>query len=159
MSNNKMTNWLNQHKFGPEPTDGNFTIEVFLNRLQTHPHSSIKPLLMNPKCIAGIGNIYATEALWQAKIHPRSKIENITIEKLNNLYTVLRKILFDAISHNGTSYDKYYFDAQGNRGSYADKLQVYGRTGQPCLKCSTNLTKEKIGGRGTIFCPKCQQNK
>lgn len=157
MKRNEAQRWLDDHGFGPEPIDDDFDQTAFVNRLRQFPRSTIKPLLMNPKCIVGIGNIYATEALWQARVNPSAKVQNISTIKLNRLYQAVHQILTDAIANHGTSYDRYYLDAQGNRGNYADKLQVYGREKELCARCDTEFKKEKIGGRGTTFCPKCQK--
>ncbi len=142
--------------FGPEPLDPNFTFDKFKMCLAAYPKAKIKPKLLEQTCIAGIGNIYAVESLWSAKIHPLARIKDIPEAKLKKLFQDLKRILKTAIADGGTSADNY-FDAFGGEGKYVHKLKAYKQEGKPCKHCQTKLVKERIGGRGTVFCPKCQK--
>jgi formamidopyrimidine-DNA glycosylase len=111
---------------------------------------------MDQSCLVGVGNIYATEALWTAKIHPLTALNRLSDASLRLLYRSILDILKKAIAARGTSADDY-LDAHGRAGGYDKKLQVYGRAGELCVRCRTVLNKIRVAGRGTTFCPKCQK--
>ncbi|HRY36837.1 MAG TPA: bifunctional DNA-formamidopyrimidine glycosylase/DNA-(apurinic or apyrimidinic site) lyase [Candidatus Magasanikbacteria bacterium] len=142
--------------YGPEPLDKNFTLKKFENLLLSKPKSKIKQILLDQKFIAGIGNIYAQEACFYAGILPDRKMETLKKEEVKKLYKGLRTILQTSIKCGGTTADDY-LDCYGKKGSYVDKLKVYGRKGLPCLKCKSILLESRLGGRGTVYCPKCQK--
>jgi len=148
--------YLEAQAYGPEPLDKNFTWSKMAMCLRSKPKTKIKPHLLDQTCIAGIGNIYATEALWLAKIHPLTPAGKISDEKMKILHRSLVTILKKSIACGGTSSDDYV-DAYGRQGTFVKKLKVYGREGKPCSYCQTKLLKIKVGGRGTVFCPKCQK--
>lgn len=143
-------------KVGPEPLAANFTLEQFADRLKRRAKSSIKAVLLDQTVIAGVGNIYADESLWGAKIHPETKVQDIPPGKIRTLYTELRNILTLAIEKGGST-DRNYVDAEGKRGSYLSFARVFRRQGKPCPRCGTTITKLKVAGRGTHICPKCQR--
>lgn len=141
-------------EFGPEPLD-----DLNLERLQKILSSSsraVKVLLMDQKKIAGIGNIYASDALFLAKIDPRRPANKVTEKEAKKLYQTIEKVLKAGIKYRGAS-DQYYLDALGHKGSYQDYFLVYGREGKKCLKCKGEIKKIKLGGRGTYFCSACQK--
>lgn len=142
-------------KVGPEPLGANFTAQDFAVRLARRKNSGIKAVLLDQTVVAGIGNIYADESLWAAKIHPESKVSDLTPTKLKTLYTELRRILQLAIQKGGST-DRNYVDAHGKRGSYLSFAQVFRREGKPCPRCGTIIIKTKVAGRGTHICPICQ---
>lgn len=148
--------YLASWNFGPEPLERGFTYQVFKDCLLAYPKAKIKPKLLEQSCIAGIGNIYAIESLWRAKIHPLTKIADVPEAKLERLHQAIVAVLKDAVKHKGTTAENY-FDAFGNSGGYEKKLKMYKREGRPCLRCRTKLEKIKVGGRGTVICPKCQK--
>lgn len=148
--------YVASRNFGPEPLDPSFTFEKFKMCLNAYPNAKIKPKLLEQTCIAGIGNIYAVESLWSAKIHPLIKIKDIPEAKLQKLFQDLKRILKTAVADGGTSADNYH-DVYGKEGGYVHKLKAYKQEGKPCPHCGTKLIKEKIGGRGTVFCPNCQK--
>jgi len=148
--------YVESWNFGPEPLDPSFTFSKFKMCLNAYPNAKIKPKLLEQKCIAGIGNIYAVESLWSAKIHPLTQIKDIPEDKLKKLFQAIKRILKTAIADGGTSADNY-FDAHGGEGKYVYKLKAYKQEGKPCANCKTKIIKEKIGGRGTAYCPKCQK--
>lgn len=143
-------------KVGPEPLGAEFTTDDFIGRLQRRAKSSIKAVLLDQTVIAGIGNIYADESLWAAKIHPETKVQDIPNRQLTVLYAELRRILQLAIEKGGST-DRNYVDAQGRRGSYLSFAQVFRRQGQPCPRCGATIIKLKVAGRGTHICPHCQK--
>ncbi len=143
-------------KVGPEPLDDNFTVAVFIERLLTRSKSMIKAALLDQTVLAGVGNIYADEALWAAKIHPASRVAGIPRTKLVALYSDLRSVLQLAIEKGGST-DRNYVNARGQKGSYLGFAQVFRKEGQPCPRCGTPIEKIRVAGRGTHICPKCQK--
>jgi formamidopyrimidine-DNA glycosylase len=112
---------------------------------------------MEQKLLAGVGNIYANEALFAARIDPRRPSKSLKLEEIKILRQKIRVILQEAIKHHGTSdRDEAYRQLNGEKGAYQKYLQVYNRAGQPCLRCGALIKRVKIGGRGTFYCPKCQ---
>jgi len=142
-------------KVGPEPLAADFSATDFISRLNRRSKSGIKAVLLDQTVVAGIGNIYADESLWAAKIHPETKVRDLTRAKLTKLYHELRAILRLAIEKGGST-DRNYVDAKGRRGSYLSFASVFRRNGQPCSRCGTTIIKTRVAGRGTHLCPKCQ---
>jgi formamidopyrimidine-DNA glycosylase len=143
-------------KLGPEPLAADFTTEQFRERLKRRLNTSIKAALLDQTVIAGVGNIYADESLWHAKIYPGIRVADISIRKLNTLFAGLREVLELSIKNGGSS-DKNYVNAEGKKGSYLTFAKVFRREGQPCPRCSTTIIKTRVAGRGTHFCPRCQR--
>ena len=143
-------------KVGPEPLAADFTAKAFQGRLLKRPNTNIKAAILDQSVIAGIGNIYADEGLWCAKIHPSRIIKNVPAAKLNTLFTCLRDVLQLSIDKGGSS-DRNYVDAEGRRGSYLSFANVFRREGKPCPRCGTTIIKTRVAGRGTHICPKCQK--
>ncbi|HSE29040.1 MAG TPA: bifunctional DNA-formamidopyrimidine glycosylase/DNA-(apurinic or apyrimidinic site) lyase [Candidatus Saccharimonadales bacterium] len=142
-------------KVGPEPLSKNFTPSEFAQRFKRRANSNIKAALLDQTVVAGVGNIYADESLWSAKIHPETKVKNITDEQFKLLYTELRKILNLSISMGGST-DRNYVGADGQKGSYLQFANVFRREGQACNRCGTIIIKTRVAGRGTHICPVCQ---
>ncbi len=130
-------------------------LEEFLSRLKGHKNS-IKPLLLNQTFIAGVGNIYADEALFAAAIHPRTRANKISKARATDLHQQIQSILALAIQHRGSSISNYV-DAEGVSGSYQQQHNVYGRTGDPCLRCGKPVKRIVLGQRSTHFCAHCQR--
>lgn len=143
-------------KVGPEPLDDTFTAADFAARIRRRPKSGIKAVLLDQTIVAGVGNIYADESLFAAKIHPLQLAGSLNDAQLKVLYTELRRILRLSISKGGST-DKNYVDAEGNKGSYLTFAQVFRRQGQPCPRCGTAIIKIRAAGRGTHLCPACQR--
>lgn len=143
-------------KVGPEPLESDFTVGQFIERFARKKKSPIKAALLDQTVIAGVGNIYADESLWGAKIHPLTKVADIPSTKYQLLYTELRSILNEAIAKGGST-DRNYVNAEGKKGSYIDFARVFRREGKPCPRCGTIIVKFKAAGRGTHICPECQQ--
>ncbi len=141
---------------GPEPLEDDFTVNLFVDRLKKRPGSNIKAVLLDQTVIAGIGNIYADESLWAAKIHPATLVNSVSRSKLVLLHDALIKILKLSIAKGGST-DRNYVDAKGKKGSYLTFAQVFRREGQPCPRCGTTIEKTRVAGRGTHICPRCQK--
>jgi len=116
----------------------------------------IKSLLLDQHLVAGIGNIYAAEALWRAGIHPKRAGNRISLARLSALTDAVQEVLAEAIAAGGTTL-RDFATPDGSSGYFAINLQVYGRQGEPCLRCGTTLRAETIGGRTTAWCPRCQR--
>ena len=143
-------------KLGPEPLEDDFSLADFRERFRRKKRSLVKPALLDQTVIAGVGNIYADESLWQAKIHPETRVENLSEQDLRNLYQAVRAVMSESIERGGST-DRNYVQADGSRGNYLDYAAVYHKNGQPCKRCGTEIAKIKVGGRGTHFCPNCQR--
>lgn len=141
---------------GPEPLDDDFTVDRFIERLMTRPNSPIKAVLLDQKVLAGVGNIYADESLWGAKIHPSTPVVKIPRTKLVVLHQSLRDVLRLSIERGGST-DRNYVDARGKKGSYLGFANVFRKEGQPCPRCGTEIIKIRVAGRGTHICPKEQK--
>ena len=142
-------------KFGPEPLADDFTAEDFIKRLQRRSKSNIKSVLLDQTVIAGIGNIYADESLFAAKIHPTTLVKAVPKKQLTTLFHELQAVLRLSIEKGGSS-DKNYVNAKGKKGSYLTFAKIFRRDGQPCLVCGTIIEKTKVAGRGTHTCSICQ---
>lgn len=141
-------------KLGPEPLTADFTETYLRNRLRKS-RRKIKPVLLDQEVVAGIGNIYADEALYMAGLHPGRRSDGLTAREVKELYRAVKDALSEGVLHRGTSIQNYV-DAAGRKGSHQDFLKVHYRAGQPCPRCGTSVTKIKLGSRGTYFCPTCQ---
>ncbi|HEX6416038.1 MAG TPA: bifunctional DNA-formamidopyrimidine glycosylase/DNA-(apurinic or apyrimidinic site) lyase [Candidatus Saccharimonadales bacterium] len=142
-------------KVGPEPLEADFTAQEFAERFTRRAKTSIKAALLDQTVVAGVGNIYADEALWGAKIHPKRLVGSITPDEFALLYTELRSVMNLAIEKGGST-DKNYVNAEGKRGSYMDFARVFRREGKECPRCGETIIKFKAAGRGTHVCPHCQ---
>lgn len=143
-------------KVGPEPLEHDFTPAAFKERFKRKAKSPIKAALLDQTVIAGVGNIYADESLWGAKIHPLRKVATITDAEFDKLYHELREVMNLAIEKGGST-DRNYVNAEGKKGSYIDFARVFRREGKPCPRCGTIIVKFKAAGRGTHICPNCQK--
>jgi formamidopyrimidine-DNA glycosylase len=141
---------------GPEPLDDDFTVDRFIERLITRKNSPVKAVLLDQKVLAGVGNIYADESLWGAKIHPATPVTEIPKTKLVVLHQSLRDVLKQSIESGGST-DKNYVNAEGKKGSYLNFANVFRKEGRPCPRCGTEIIKIRVAGRGTHICPKEQK--
>jgi formamidopyrimidine-DNA glycosylase len=142
-------------RVGPEPLAADFTAEAFIDRLMRRKASNIKAVLLDQTVIAGVGNIYADESLWGARIHPSTIVGTVPLAKLKNLFTELQHVLELSIEKGGST-DRNYVNAEGKKGSYIDFAKVFRREKLPCPRCGTTVEKIRVAGRGTHVCPKCQ---
>lgn len=141
-------------EFGPEPFTKDYTLDV-VKKVLGKSSRATKTLIMDQKKIAGVGNIYADEALWYAKIHPETPGNKVDDKRIEELYQGIIKALDQGIADRGTSIDDY-LDIYGKEGNHAKNLNVFRQEGQPCPRCGTEIRKIRVGGRGTHFCPNCQ---
>lgn len=140
---------------GKEPLDQTFTAEQLSGLLRV-TNQPVKKVLMDQRRIAGIGNIYANEALWRAGIDPSRAARSVSGCEAESLHREIRSVLTESIALRGTSF-RDYRDAKGERGRFAEKLQAYGRDGLPCTRCGRRLIgTHAIDGRATVFCATCQ---
>ncbi|MGQ9667139.1 MAG: bifunctional DNA-formamidopyrimidine glycosylase/DNA-(apurinic or apyrimidinic site) lyase, partial [Anaerolineae bacterium] len=145
------------HTLGVEPLGAEFTVERLADILRRR-RGHIKPLLLNQSLIAGVGNIYADEALFRAGIHPLRRACELSAEEIQRLHTAVQQVLQEAIDHRGTTL-RNYRDANGEEGENQFRLDVYRRQGEPCRRCGTPIERIVVGQRGTHFCPRCQPAK
>jgi len=149
-------NWQNLKfikELGPEPFG--LTGEKFKQML-ANKKTKIKPLLMNQTFMSGVGNLYAAEALFRAKIHPERPALSLTEKEKEKLFQEIKSVLLEAIKYKGSSVDQYV-QLSGKSGDYVKCHRVYGREGKPCFGCKGKVKRISLGGRGTYFCPICQK--
>lgn len=139
---------------GPEPLGENFCVEYMAGKLAKRK-GNIKALLLNQEFVAGLGNIYADESLHRAGIRPDRTAASLTSEEIKVLYQAVCEVLNEAIRWRGTTMSDYR-DASGGYGQFQERLRVYHRSGQACLQCGTPIERIVVAGRGTHFCPNCQ---
>ena len=138
---------------GPEPLSDEFDPDVFAWELE-RTKAPVKPFLLSQRPVAGVGNIYADEALWQARIHPMSR--RVGKKRALLLHQAIRDVLENSLEREGTTFRDYQM-VNGESGRNVGFLVAYGRVGEPCPRCQTPLKKIVLGGRGTTYCPKCQR--
>lgn len=143
-------------KVGPEPLEADFTWQVLRDRLQRRKNTNIKAAILDQSVIAGVGNIYADEGLWGAKVHPTTLVRNVSDAKIKALHRALVDVLNLSIAKGGSS-SHTYVNAEGKKGSYLDFANVFRREGQACPRCGTVIEKIRVAGRGTHVCPHCQR--
>lgn len=141
-------------KLGPEPFADEFSIEYFAQKLSTR-RRHIKTLLLDQNIVAGIGNIYADEALFKSGILPDTLAMNLKPKQIERLHQAIIDVLQTSIDQGGTTFSDF-LDLLGVSGNYGDAALVYGRKDQPCHLCGTLIEKIKLGGRSSHFCPSCQ---
>ena len=140
--------------FGPEPLDDAFTLRAFRARLRGR-RGRLKPLLLDQRFVAGVGNIYADEALWRARLHPLRGADTLRPPDEARLHRELRAILAEAVERRGSSIDDY--TAPDGDGSMQERLAVYQRTGEPCPRCGRSIRRIVVGARATHYCSWCQR--
>lgn len=143
-------------KVGPEPLETDFTSAEFAERFKRRARTNIKAALLDQTVIAGIGNIYADESLWGAKIHPGRFVSSITENEFEQLYQEVRYVMNLSIEKGGST-NRNYVNAEGRKGSYMDFARVFRREGLSCPRCDNEIIKIRVAGRGTHICPNCQQ--
>ena len=146
-------------KVGPEPLDPTTTSQQFIQLIRRRNGARIKSALLDQSVVAGVGNIYADESLWSAKIHPETRVKDLADVDLERLFTEVKAVLQLSIDKGGST-DRNYVDAEGRRGSYLKFANVFRREGQACHRHpDVMIEKMKVGGRGTHICPVCQVKK
>lgn len=138
--------------------DPAFDDALFAHRVR-RSRSGIKRLLLDQTLVSGIGNIYADEALWAARIHPEAAGEALTPRAVDRLLVEVRAVLDRALAEGGTSFDTQYVNVNGQAGYFAHSLNAYGREGQPCPRCGTPVRRAPFANRSSHFCPRCQRRR
>ncbi|MDB5095640.1 MAG: DNA-(apurinic or apyrimidinic site) lyase / Formamidopyrimidine-DNA glycosylase [Cyanobacteria bacterium RYN_339] len=148
---------LKLHEFGPEPISRHFSEALLRERLAGR-RGKLKPLLLNQRILAGVGNIYADEALWRAKLHPERKANALSDADWHALYRALVDVLTEGIANRGTTAPRgRYRDLFGRKGRHQEALSVFRRAGEPCPRCGSAIAQSLVGSRPTFVCPHCQQ--
>lgn len=145
-------------RLGPEPLDPGFRGRVFAERLRCRKRQ-LKPLLLDQSFVAGLGNIYVDESLWDARLHPCRLSHTLSDDDVRHLYRSIRRVLRRGIRGMGTSLgtgETNFYSVAGRRGRNQDRLQVFRRHGRPCPRCRTPIVRCIVGQRGTHLCPACQ---
>ena len=144
-----------QGRVGLEPLGPDFTAEA-LRGMASGRRAPVKAFLLSQERVAGVGNIYADEALWRSKIHPLKPVGALKVDQIESLHESVIHVLHAGIDAKGATIDDYR-DASGAEGSFQDKFQVHLREGEPCPRCGAVIRKIRAAGRGTYFCPVCQR--
>ena len=139
-----------------DPFEAEFNIKNVIADISSRK-SAIKPAILNQEIISGIGNIYADEALWRAKIHPEIICEDLSEDEIKKIINSAKAVMKSAIKAGGTSFDQQYKNVNGASGYFSRSLSVYGRAGQPCSRCSTLIRRIAFANRSSHFCPRCQR--
>jgi formamidopyrimidine-DNA glycosylase len=148
-------------RLGPEPLEAGFTPQILFAGLQARCRR-LKPLLLDQGFVAGLGNIYTDEALWEARIHPCRLSDSLSRRESRTLHAAIRKVLRRGLKNLGTSLgtgQANFYSVSRRRGRNRDELQVFRRTGEPCPRCETPIRRLIVGQRSTHICPKCQNLK
>jgi formamidopyrimidine-DNA glycosylase (fpg) len=155
LSESELNDYAPLKQLGPEPLAANCKADYLFERSRglTKP---VKNFLMDQRVIVGVGNIYASESLFLAGIHPLKPAGRISRARWQKLMEAIKRVLRDAIRQGGTTLNSFR-DSQGNAGYFQIALRVYGRKGEPCLTCQTMIRAQVVAGRSTFFCPKCQR--
>ena len=139
-----------------DPLDSFFDDEMFITRLR-RKSTGVKRALLDQTLISGVGNIYADESLWAAKIHGERSADSLSKAKAQELLCEVRQVLNKALAEGGTSFDAQYVNVNGQSGYFAHNLNAYGQQGKPCPRCGTSIRKVSFMNRGSHFCPRCQK--
>ncbi|MBU1000735.1 hypothetical protein KKE78_05080, partial [Patescibacteria group bacterium] len=152
-------------KLGPEPLKKTFTWKILKNNLMKHKSMPVKVAIMDQSVVAGVGNIYANEACFDAKIDPCTKVSSMSDKQFQKLYSGIVRVLKDGIKYGGST-RVHFVDPEGRKGYFLDYAHVYGKEGYPCKRslrsggfkdCFGKIKKITLGGRGTYLCPNCQK--
>jgi len=140
----------------PDPFDPSFDIDATMNNYLRRT-IKIKTALLNQEIMSGVGNIYADETLWRAKIHPETLTSDLTKKKIATIIETATTVMQEAINQGGTSFDDLYINVNGESGFFEQSLNAYGQEGEPCPRCGTPIKRISFGQRSSHFCPKCQK--
>lgn len=139
-----------------DPFEIEFNLKQVVSNIKRRK-SAIKPAILNQSILSGIGNIYADEALWRAKIHPEIICEDLSEEEIKKVITSAIYVMKSAIKSGGTSFDEQYKNVNGESGYFSRSLKVYGREGEPCPRCRNEIRRIAFANRSSHFCPRCQR--
>jgi formamidopyrimidine-DNA glycosylase len=144
------------YKLGPEPLEKSFSWQQLKTNLFKHKSMPIKVALLDQTIVSGIGNIYASEACFNAGVNPQRKVSSLTDQEIKKIHLGIIKALNDGVRLGGST-RTHFVDAEGKKGLFLDYAKVYNRDKKPCLVCGVEIKKIKLGGRGTFYCPNCQK--
>lgn len=144
------------NNLGPEPLEKEFSWQILKTNLLKHKSMPVKVAIMDQSIVSGIGNIYASEACFDAKLDPRIKVKDLNDEQIKKLHQGIIKSLQDGIKYGGST-RAHFVDPDGKKGYFLDYAKVYWKNGRPCPRCGTEIKKIQLGGRGTYFCEHCQK--
>ena len=139
-----------------DPFDPHFNRTAVITRFKTRK-AAIKSVILNQEIMSGVGNIYADESLWRAKIHPETPACDLSTKKIASLIDAATEVMAEAIKAGGTSFDSLYINVNGESGFFETSLAAYGQEHQPCPRCGREIRRIAFGGRSSHFCPKCQK--
>jgi formamidopyrimidine-DNA glycosylase len=153
-ANSEFAGAIELRSLGPEPLDGFTASHLWqASRGRTAP---IKNLIMDQRVVAGVGNIYASEILFRARVRPTRRAGKVTRAEIERIATITPQVLSEAIGSNGTTF-RSYRDSRGEPGRFVTKLRVYDRAGQPCIECARPIRSVVVGQRSSFYCPQCQK--
>lgn len=156
LGTNELESYLNA-RVGPEPLEPDFSPELLRGRLAGR-RTALKAALLDQRTLAGLGNIYVDEALWAARLHPATAAGSLSRQATVRLHGAIREALALGIARQGATLRDYALPG-GETGSMQNEFRVYGREGKPCERCGGAISKTRIAGRGTWFCPRCQRRR
>jgi formamidopyrimidine-DNA glycosylase len=139
-----------------DPFDAEYDLEGVVDRMRSR-HTEAKRALLDQSLVSGIGNIYADEALWRARLHGRRRTEGLTRAQAVSVLDAAREVMAEALAAGGTSFDALYVNVNGDSGWFDRSLAAYGQEGQPCARCGTPIRRESFMNRSSFFCPVCQR--
>lgn len=139
-----------------DPLDQEFNLEGVKKKIKNRS-VGIKHVLLDQQLVSGIGNIYADESLWRARLHFNQPANSLSSRKLNELFEHVTEVLAEAVEQGGTSFDQQYKNINGQSGYFSQKLNAYGQTGKPCNRCGRPISRQSWENRGSHFCPVCQR--
>ncbi len=143
-------------KIAPDLFESAFDVDAVVSDIHRRS-SSIKSTILNQHILSGIGNIYADESLWLAKVHPERKANELKPAQIRTVLESAKKVMSDALEVGGTSFDELYVNVNGESGYFDISLNAYGQEGEPCARCGTQIKRIKFANRSSHFCPKCQR--
>ena len=144
-------------KVAPAVFEPEYQQKVVVEKIRKS-NSEIKKLLLDQGVMSGVGNIYADEALWRARIHPERMANSLKADEVNELLRSVKSVMSRALKQGGTSFDDLYINVNGESGYFAVQLEAYGQEDEPCSRCGTQIKRIAFGNRSSHFCPKCQKN-
>jgi formamidopyrimidine-DNA glycosylase len=138
-----------------DPFDSAFDRDAVIAKMKSRK-ASIKSVILNQEIMSGVGNIYADESLWRAKIHPEIPASDLSVKKIGALVDAATEVMAEAVKVGGTSFDAMYINVNGESGFFETSLAAYGQEGEPCPRCGRQIRRIAFGNRSSHFCPKCQ---
>lgn len=139
-----------------DPFDPEYDAGAVARRMRAK-HTAVKRALLDQTLVSGVGNIYADEALWRARMHYEQPTDRLSQRRAVAVLDAAREVMADALAQGGTSFDTLYVRVNGESGYFDRSLDAYGRAGSPCMRCGTTLVRERFTNRSSTFCPRCQR--